>query len=317
MQRRRRKITEMSDIKIVDALKQFNDENRSKNLSSHTLDTYNIHINDFINRMGLKECSSSFLGIDMYIWYVEDLQEEGIKKDTTISSYCRSVRVFLYWLMENDYMESCTLTIPRYQKTIKATYTDEELITLLVKPEKNCTEVEYLTWVFINICISTGLRLSSILNLKVCDYNKSDKTLCVNYTKNNTVKLVYLNDEMAGILNKYISLFNLTNLDWFFSTGEGTQLKRRSIQDYVAKYNRKRGIEKTSIHLFRHTFSKNYYKRTKDIYSLCNILGHTTISTTENYLRDLGLSCEDSTVYNPQLEYIKKSKTKRRGKMSV
>lgn len=313
MQRRRRKILKMNDIKIVDAVKQFNSENKAKNLSSHTLDTYKIHINDFINRMGLCECSSSFLCIDMYIWYIEDLQEEGIKKDTTIASYCRSVRVFLYWLMENDYMENCNLTIPKFQKKIKSTYTDDELNILLEKPVKNCSEVEYLTWVFINICISTGLRLSSILNLRLDDYNKKEKTLAVNYTKNNIGKLIYLNDEMASILNKYINLFSIN--DYFFTTGEGTPLKRRSIQDYVAKYNRKRGIEKTSIHLFRHTFSKNYYKRTKDIYTLCNILGHSTISTTENYLRDLGLNCEDSTVYNPQIEHIKKSKQKRRGKI--
>lgn len=316
MQRRRKpKVKGMKDIKIVEAIKHFNEENRAKNLSNYTLDTYRIHLNDFIRRMDLEECSTAFLGIDIYNWYIEDLQEEGKKQDTTIASYCRTIRVFMYWLMDNDYMDNVNISIPKYQKTIKKTYTEEELTILLEKPSKECSEVEYLSWVFINLCISTGLRLSSLLSLRVNQYNKKEKTIDVNYTKNNRAKVVFINDEMANILNKYISLFELKENDYFFATAEGTQLKRRSIQDYVAKYNRKRGIEKTSIHLFRHTFAKNYYKMTKDIYSLCNLLGHSTISTTENYLRDLGLDSENSTVYNPQIEYIKKGKQKRRGKI--
>ena len=54
------------------------------------------------------------------------------------------------------------------------------------------------------------------------------------------------------------------------------------------------------------------------MYSLCQILGHSTISTTENYLRDLGLNLANATAYNPQVLFAKsKQKKKRRGKMNV
>lgn len=316
MQRRRKqKVLGMTEIFVKDAIKLWTEDNKAKNLSRETMSTYKLHMNDFIKRMEIEDLCCTLLGIDLYNWYIEDLQEEGTKADSTIASYCRTIRVFYYWCMDNEYTPNLSIKLPKYQKTIKVTYTADELSVLLEKPLKDCSEVEYLSWVFINICISTGLRLSSVLGLKVYDYNKKEKTLVVNNTKNNIAKLIYLNDEMCTILNKYISLFELSETDWFFATGEGTQLKRRSIQDYVAKYNRRRGVEKTSIHLFRHTFAKNYYERTKDIYALCNILGHSTISTTENYLRDLGLTSETSTAFNPQLEFVKKNKQKRRGKI--
>lgn len=57
----------------------------------------------------------------------------------------------------------------------------------------------------------------------------------------------------------------------------------------------------------RHTFAKNYYAQTKDIYSLQQILGHSTITTTENYIRDLGLTPSNSVAYNPQRQFMASS----------
>lgn len=34
---------------------------------------------------------------DLYQEWVEDLQEDHSKKDVTVTSYCRSVRVFIYF----------------------------------------------------------------------------------------------------------------------------------------------------------------------------------------------------------------------------
>ncbi len=53
--------------------------------------------------------------------------------------------------IENNALDRYKVTIPAYQHTIPETYTDEELTILLDKPKGSCTEVEYETWVFINI----------------------------------------------------------------------------------------------------------------------------------------------------------------------
>ena len=43
--------------------------------------------------------------IDLWEWWIADLKKSGKKKDVTIASYCRSVRVFIYWLADNEYIE--------------------------------------------------------------------------------------------------------------------------------------------------------------------------------------------------------------------
>lgn len=297
---RRRKIMELKSIKVKDAFAEFIEEHRAKNTSKNTLDTYTLHINCFIEVTECDLLSTASLDKGFYTYFITALQEEGVKKDTTIASYCRSVRAFLYWLMDNNYMQEESLKLPKYDKTVKETYTREEITTLLEKPDKGCSEVTYQTWVFINLIMSTGLRLSSALNLKVSDFVKRERILYVQKTKQRKGQQIYLNEDMCNILNKYIQQFELDLSDYIFCIGNRDIMKKRTMEDNVATYNRARGVQKTSIHLMRHTFAKNYYEKTKDIYSLQQILGHSTITTTENYIRDLGLTPSNSVAYNPQ-----------------
>ena len=298
---------ELKNIKVQKAFEEFLEEHKAKNTSDNTLDTYKLHIECFMDITDCQWLTTAMLDKSFYTYFITELQEEGRKKDTTIASYCRSVRAFLYWLMDNGYMKEEPLKIPKFDKTVKETYTQEEITTLLEKPEKGCSEVTYQTWVFINLIMCTGLRLSSVLNLQVSDFVKREHLLYVQKTKQRKGQQLFLNDEMCNILNKYIQLFDLDLSDYIFCTANKTPLKRRTIEDNVATYNRARGVKKTSIHLMRHTFAKNYYAQTKDIYSLQQILGNSTITTTENYIRDLGLTPSNSVAYNPQRQFMASS----------
>lgn len=300
---------------VKQAYQEFLQEKKSNNLAPETLNTYQMHIKNFIDSNDFWDMPTNLLNKDLYEWWIEDLQEDENKKDVTIASYCRSVRAFLYWLQDQDYMEQVSLKIPKYQKTIKECYTEDELKILLKKPAKS-SEVEFQSWVFINLICATGMRLSSALGIKVSDIKRKEKQLNINKTKNRKAQIYFLSDEILSILNKYITAFDLGQDDYLFCTAEKKQLARSTIQDNIRTYNRSKGIDKTSIHLFRHTFAKNYYQQTKDIYSLCQILGHSTIATTENYLRDLGLNLANATAYNPQVLFgSEKTHKKRRGKM--
>lgn len=306
-------------LTIRQAWEYFFQEKRAENFSSDTLATYQLHIKKFLTASEAWDMTGelfSDLVIDLYQWWIEDMKEDENKKDVTVTSYCRSVRAFIYWLATNEYIEPVTLKLPKYQKTIKVCYTDDELKTLLQKPKK-CSEVEYQTWVFINVVCATGMRLSSALCIRVGDVKKRENAIYVQQTKNNKAQVYYVGDEVITIINKYIVLFDLSPEDWLFCTAEKTRLAKRSMQDNVATYNKSKGVSKTSIHLLRHTFAKNYYNQTKDIYSLSQIMGHASISTTENYLRDLGLTLANATAYNPQVLFASDKPKKRRGKMTI
>lgn len=303
------------NIKTKDALEEFYQDKRTENTAESTLKTYDMHIRNFIDSNDMWDFTTSLINKDHYQWWVEDLQEDDRKSDTTVATYCRSVRAFIYWLQENEYTDVFPVKIPKYQKKVKRCYTDEELKTLLEKPDRNCSEVQYQTWVYINLLISTGLRLSSSLDILVKDIDFKNNVVYVDTTKNNQGLALSLNDDVIKILKKYIQLFRLSADDYLFCKGDNTRMANHTMQCNVANYNRAHGVEKTSIHLFRHTFAKNFYIQTKDVYTLCQVLGHSNISVTEGYLKDLGVSLFADTVYNPQQQFTKKdSSPKRRGK---
>ena len=315
MTKKRRRATLRQDtITIKQGYNEFMQDKLTINTSRETLKLYKLHISHFLNTCDLWDVNTCHLSKEHYQQWVVHLQNDPAKNDVTVASYCRSVRAFIYWLQDNQYTDTYPLRIPKYQKTIKVCYTDEELSALLARPTR-CSEVQFQTWVFINLICATGMRLSSALSLKVSDIQMKERSIYLQTTKNNKAQVFFISNEMISILCKYITLLDLSDDDYLFCNAEKNRLTKRAMQDNVARYNRSHGVKKTSIHLFRHTFAKNYYSQTKDIYTLSHILGHASIATTEQYLRDLGVNPSNATAFNPQLLYADKPRQKRRRRM--
>ena len=85
-------------IKTKDALEEFYQDKRTENTAESTLKTYDMHIRNFIDSNDMWDFTTSLINKDHYQWWVEDLQEDDRKSDTTVATYCRSVRAFIYWL---------------------------------------------------------------------------------------------------------------------------------------------------------------------------------------------------------------------------
>ncbi len=299
-----------NEITFRKALLDFQEEKRANNLSKATLKTYSLHIEHFLSCIGYWEMPTKVLAREDWNWWIENMQEDEEKQDVTIASYARSVKAFMYWLMENEYSNSFSLKIPKYQKKIKLTYSNDEMELLLQVP-KDCTMGQYQTWVFINTVSATGLRLSSLLNIKVEDFNPKEDFILIQETKNNLPQIRYINKELSNIINKYIQKFTLEKTDYLFGIEDGEKMAVRTMQQNVARYNKNLGINKTSIHLFRHTYSKKYILSGGDIMSLKNLLQHKDLSTTLVYLTDLGLDTKEAVnIFNPQTQFSQTTKMK-------
>ena len=54
-------------------------------------------------------------------------------------------------------------------------------------------------------------------------------------------------------------------------------------QGILLRYNRGRGIMKTSAHLYRHTFAKHWILNGGDVFRLQRILGHSDLTVVKQY----------------------------------
>jgi len=77
--------------------------------------------------------------------------------------------------------------------------------------------------------------------------------------------------------------------DYLFCTSHGSQMAGDSMIRAIHNYNKSRGVEKTSIHLFRHTFAKNWVLNGGDIFRLQKILGHSSLDMVKEYVSIFGV----------------------------
>lgn len=289
---RRKKGKEMSRIRmqqktnetIRQGFANFISRKSYENVSPNTIKTYSLHFEVFMNfinndEMLMQEVDDKTIGN-----FIIHLRTQRECKDATIKSYVGTLRAFFYNCMDNGEIEPFRIKMPKCKTTAKECYSKEELQILIKKPESN-SFVEYRTWFYINLLYGTGMRLESALLLKIKDVNFNGQTITLYNTKSRINQTIQIDSALLRIVKEYLSVRKGEAEDYLFCDDCGNPIKKRTLQDALARYNRSRGIEKTSSHLFRHTFSTAYIGATGNIIDLQRRLGHKSSTTTENYIR--------------------------------
>lgn len=289
-----------SELSIDETFNLFLRKCRINNLAEKSIFSYErklVHFREFID---FNEPISSITKdtVDDYILW---LRENTNANDITINSYLRSLRAFLYYAMESNYLTQFKIKLIKAEKKIKETYTDKELEKLLEKPDiDTCSFSQYKTWVFENYLLGTGNRLSTALNVRISDLNFESGTITLRKTKNRKQQIIPLSNTLAMILKEYLEYRGGEPEDVLFCNEFGEPAIERSYQQLVRRYNRKRGVEKTSCHLFRHTFAKNWVLAQGDIFRLQRVLGHSDLTVTKEYVQMFGQDLQmDFEKFNP------------------
>ena len=241
------------------------------------------------------------LTVDTVDDYILWIRNNRACNNTSINTHLRSLRALLKYGSDNGMMQPVKVNMVKCEKQVKETYTDAEIETLLRKPDlKTCTFVTYRTWVLENYLLGTGNRISTALNVRICDLDYTGCTITLNKNKNRRGQIIPLSGTLSRILKEYLSYRGGCPEDYLFCSETGTKATVNSMKLAVRKYNRKHGVNKTSCHLFRHTFAKNWILAGGDVFRLQKILGHSDITVTREYLDMFGQDLQqDFEKYNP------------------
>lgn len=231
--------------------------------------------------------------------YVEFMIEKGTLNLNTINTRLNNLRVFLYYCIKNEFISEFKICLLNAGETVKLIYTNEELEKLLKKP-KTKKFAEYRNWVMINYLLGTGNRLKTVRFLRVNDVMFQSNKIYLARVKNKRQQLVPLSIQLENILQEYIEMWDLKPDDFLFPNQFGKQMTKSGYQSAIRNYNLRRKVERTSIHLFRHTFAKLYHKNGGDIVNLQHLLGHSNINITMQYVKLLGEEVADNyDILNP------------------
>ncbi|MCA1585552.1 MAG: tyrosine-type recombinase/integrase [Acidobacteria bacterium] len=100
--------------------------------------------------------------------------------------------------------------------------------------------------------------------------------------------------ECRKVLFRYLQFrakAGLKSPPYLFCTRNGLRLAYRNAHRDIKRVCSYAGVEGDHIHphSFRHKFAVTYIRRGGDIYRLSRILGHASLSTTQLYLRSMGV----------------------------
>lgn len=253
-----------------------------KNLSPHTIKFYEVQFNEFLKFYQ----SNDLQGInnDTINQYILYLREKGIS-DVTVNTYVRALRVIFYHWMDLGYIERFKVKLPKAEKKVKQTYTDEELALLLEKPDlRKCTFAEFRDWVLVNYLLATGNRISTVANLKIGDLDFDNDCIILRHTKNKRQQIIPMSSTLKEVLLEYLKYRKGNPDDYLFCNQYGEKMHVDSLKTAIRRYNQSRGVMKTSCHAFRHTFAKKYILAGGDIFRLQKLLGHSSLEMVKEYV---------------------------------
>lgn len=265
---------------------------QSKGLAPSTVGGYNRNINYFLDWLGNQTLDNKCIQ-----QYTKHLQQTTNRNAISLNTLLRSVKIWLDWCYNEDYIS--TPIKVQYLKTSqqpKEIYSDDDIKRLLKNPKINsCSYSELRCWCQCTLFLTTGIRRSSLLNIRLEDINWHNNTIKLIHTKNKQIQYVSIPDETAKAIKLWMK-YRVNNSEYLFTTIRGTQLNENSITRDIATYNRSRGVSVTSVHAFRHTFATKLVQRGVDVFTVCKLLGHKDIQTTQIYLK--GLDVEQFVIKN-------------------
>lgn len=253
----------------------------ARGVKDKTIATYKQHFHAISKRLDVS-LPINRLNSTILDNMILQMRKEGLS-DSSINSYTRTLKCFLSWCNEEGYTKA-NLKIYKAAETVKETYTDEELLTLLAKPDADCKFCEYRNWVIVNFLLNSGCRAATVRNIQNQDVDLSRRQIVLRHTKNGKVQVIPLCSAMVSILRDYMAIREGESSDYLFCNEFGGFLSENALRLAIVKYNNSRGVERTSIHAFRHTFARKYLVDCGgDAFSLQQIMGHSTLKMTRHY----------------------------------
>ena len=259
-----------------------------KRLSEKTLKAYRIDLNQYYNYMKLKNIKNK----KEITLYIQNLHTHYQPK--TVKRKIASIKAFYTFLEKYEYLKENPFHKLDYQfkepillpKTITL-YELNQLYQSLYQYAKTCPhKTVYRDIAILELLICTGMRVSEVSHLLKTHLMIHQNTLIIN-GKGHKERMIYIdNHHLIDSLMTYQSLYQdeISDSPYFFVNRLNHPLSEQSIRLMIHKYTQMFHIPShITPHMFRHTFATMMLEENVDIRYIQEILGHSSITTTQIY----------------------------------
>lgn len=257
------------------------------NYSEKTVGTYRQSLKDYGKFLEKKHVNFIRVNIDIAQKYKAYLVASNYQNKTS-SGHMSAVRSFYNYLVEiktvkvNPFLN---MKNPKVEKKLPNFLNSSDINTLLEGGETE--DILTLRNLFITqFLYATGLRVSELCNIKLENIDFSRKTVRV-MGKGSKERIVFYKACNEELFEKYLSLrkeiLNDMESEYLIVSKSG-RLSTRMVEKIVQKSAEMQDVRlKVTPHTLRHSFATDLLNNGADIRSVGEMLGHSSLSTTQIY----------------------------------
>lgn len=264
-----------------------------RNYSSNTIRSYEADLHQFIAYLdSIRIHSLNDVRKTTLRAYLSSMLEAEMSRKS-VARKIASLRSFFRYARRRKIVTTnptLTLVTPKLEKKLPS-YLDESATNRLFDSVDVKTPEGRRDAAILELFYSTGMRLSELINLDLCDVDLSGGAVKVT-GKGSKQRILPVGRRAIGALEGYLDdrvrVFLkgdvLRKEPAFFLMSKGTRFYPQAVIRMVKKYIGKISeIEKQSPHVIRHTFATHLLNRGADLRAVKELLGHESLSTTQVY----------------------------------
>jgi integrase/recombinase XerC len=249
--------------------------------SPHTIRAYRRDIERFMDSLGDREAELS----DVRGFVASEIKR-GSKKSTA-SRRLAALRSFFRFMVREGHLKANPARLvssPKQPRHLPRFLSVDEAFSLVEQP-RGIGLLMARDRAVLELLYSSGLRVGELAGLNVDDINAKEGLAKVR-GKGRKERIVPVGDKALEALKAYMveRMLRKKASEALFINKNGTRLSERSIRRVVLKYSRTTGIEgRVGPHTLRHTFATHLLHGGADLRVIQELLGHSSLSTTQKY----------------------------------
>lgn len=220
----------------------------------------------------------------VYMDFILELRTRKIK-NSSIRSYCRSVKAFLHWTYENNFS-------PDYLKGVKLPKDDavaelplfvEDVIKIDALFDRG-TEQGLRNYCIFHLMLDCGLRRQEVVHLCLHHLNAPQNILTIEKSKGSKSRFVLIPDFLIAALQQYFDLKGIKSGPMFYTLRAFKPITYYTVKMFYQDLKVESGIDRLHGHLLRHTFAISFLIGGGNMEFLRVFMGHFDYASTKTYV---------------------------------
>lgn len=259
-----------------DSIQTFEQLLRREEREVSTIANYLRDVREFFAWSGGQEVTK-----EIVVAWKEHLREQGYCA-VSINAKLAALNKWLGFSGQTDCRAKYLKIQRKLFRSRERELTREEYFKLLSTAEEQGKH--RLSMLIETIC-ATGIRVSEVkyITLEAVQAGRAEVSM------KGKIRTILLPNKLCRKLQKYAKKQKIVSGELFL-TRNGRSLSRRQIWAEMKALCKKAGVEATKVfpHNLRHLFARMFYRVSRDVVKLADVLGHSSIETTRIYLISTG-----------------------------